>query len=93
MHFPTLRFRPLSRAVVARIFRFLALLVVDDPLRSNIHWKSRIDSAIMAGAHALRPGRGCPTAPEIVQCDPDDAAAARPALVVWRPAPGIIEFT
>ena len=27
------------------------------------------------------------------QCDPDDAAAARPALVVWRPAPGLIEFT
>jgi len=31
-----------------------------------------------------------PTTPEIVQCDPDVAAAA-PALVVWHPAPGIIE--
>jgi len=31
------------------------------------------------------------TTPEIVQCDLDDAAAARPALVVWCPAPGIIE--
>jgi hypothetical protein len=56
------------------------------PLRSNVHWKSKIDSAIMAVARALRPGRGCPseeTRPEIVQCDPDDG----PALVVWRPAP------
>src|SRR5207245_7479449 len=86
-------------------FRFLAFLLVDIdhqsgnfskilPLRSNVYWKAKIDSAIMAVAHALRRGRGCPseeTTPEIVQCDPDDAAAARPALVVWRPAPGIIE--
>jgi hypothetical protein len=83
MHFPTMRFKQVSRALVARVFRFLAFLVVEIdhqsgnfskilPLRSNVHWKSKIDSAIMAVARALRPGRGCPseeTTPEIVQCD------------------------
>ena len=49
----------MSRALVARVFRFLAFLVVEIdhqsgnfskilPLRSNVHWKSKIDSAIMA---------------------------------------------
>src|SRR5260221_10847784 len=78
-----MRFQQVSRALVARVFRFLAFLVVEIdhqsgnfskilPLRSNVHWKSKIDSAIMAVARALRPGRGCPseeTRPEIVQCD------------------------
>ena len=93
---PTLRFEQVSRALVARVFRFLAFLVVEIdhqsgnfskilPLRSNVHWK-KIDSAIMAvptpcGRDADAPEE---TTPAIVQCDPDDAAAARPALVVWR---------
>src|SRR5262249_9171821 len=99
-----MRFQQLSCTLVARVFRFLAFLLVDIdhqsgnfskilPLRSNVYWKAKIDSAIMAVAHALRPGRGCPseeTTPEIVQRDPDDVAAARPALVVRRPAPALL---
>ena len=58
MHVPTLRFQQVARALVTRVFRFLAFLVVEIdhqsgnfskilPLRSNVHWK-KIDSAIMA---------------------------------------------
>jgi len=70
VYVPTLRFQQVARALVTRVFRFLAFLVVEIdhqsgnfskilPLRSNVHWKSKIDSAIMA-VYALRPGRGCP---------------------------------
>ena len=59
MHVPTLRFQQVARALVTRVFRFLAFLVVEIdhqsgnfskilPLRSNVHWKSKIAPAIVA---------------------------------------------